>query len=87
MAIDNNMPIFNTYKEGSNIEVFRYTDLHRAVMHVEEIGCEKCKEHVTWCMRKGFKKESIDTIEELEKAREEYNCSILTKEEIYDRCK
>ena len=71
-CIDSDMPIFNSYKEGSTIEMFKYMDLVRAN---DEIGFDEFdmqhRENVTSYFRKGFEKGSIDTREELENARQQ----------------
>jgi len=68
-ALSNGMPIFNTFRENSVIEVFPAWCLYRADI---ELPCpSEHREHVTSYFRKGFVKGSIDTKEELERARNE----------------
>ena len=67
------MPIFNSFKEGSTLEIFPSWCLYRS--DNELFGASELKEHrqhVTSYFRKGFKKGSIDTLEELQEARKEY---------------
>lgn len=60
-ATSYDMPIFNTFKEGSCVEVFKWTMLLRADREAKQ---KPDREHVTQFFRKGFKKESIDTMQE-----------------------
>lgn len=72
IAVENDMPMFNTFKEGSCTEVFRFEHLQRAFYEATD---PKDREHVTSYFRKGFAKESIDTFPEYIKAKELYEAS------------
>jgi len=76
VAVDNDMRLFDTFNEGSCVEVFKYSDLLRSDNELHRYGVQLAddlhREHVTSYFRKGFKKESIDTPEELEAARKRY---------------
>ena len=69
-------PIFDSFREGSTVEVFPAWCLYRTQ---NELFCNQSKEalshkeHVTSYFRKGFEKGSIDTKEDLAKARAEYD--------------
>jgi spore coat polysaccharide biosynthesis protein SpsF len=78
MAVENNIPIFNSFNEGSTVEVFPAWCLYRADAEVSLPGCslvdeKKHRQHVTSYFRKGFNKESIDTPEELTRARADHD--------------
>jgi len=62
-ATSYDIPIFNTFKEGSCVEVFKYSFLLRAD---KEVKLKEHREHPTLYFRKGFKKESIDTLKEFQ---------------------
>lgn len=61
MATSYELPIYNTDPEGSCTEVFKYSFLLRAD---KEVKLKEHREHPTLYFRKGFKKESIDTLKE-----------------------
>lgn len=69
IAVENDMPIFNTFKEGSCTEVFKFEHLQRAFYEATD---PKDREHVTSYFRKGFEKGSIDSWHEFYKAKELY---------------
>jgi spore coat polysaccharide biosynthesis protein SpsF len=84
MAVKYNMPVFNTYKEWSCVEVFKYSDLLRADLELpRKEYCQpyesQCREHVTMYFTKGFEKKSIDTIQDYNKARAEYKNKYVGK--------
>ncbi len=66
-AISNNVPVFNSYDEGSTLEVFRFRDLlMNKLLCMSGAYDEETKKlnelHVTWSIRKGvWGKGSIDT--------------------------
>jgi spore coat polysaccharide biosynthesis protein SpsF (cytidylyltransferase family) len=71
MAIENKIPVFNSYREGTTVEVFRVSDL--LIADKLTAKDDPNREHCTMCFKKGFNKGSIDTLEELQKERAEYD--------------